>query len=317
MTDSSATPGARPHRVRELLAAAVRAEPLAGVVRRLRNRATARPRPRPAPGVTRSVEAYAPRAGRTARCGEWWLPAGAAAAGVPLPTVVLVHGGFWRTGYDRHLMDAVAADLANRGALVWNLDYRPSTRPWPATLADVAAGYDHLTVGTHAALVDAGQVAVVGHSAGGHLALWLASRHRLPPGTSAVLAPAAGVPRPVLAVSQAGVSALAEAADQRLGRGAAVELVGAGPDRVPDRYAVADPIALLPTGVRTVLVHGTADDVVPVGQSEDYAAAARAAGDDCRLVRFGGAHMEHVDPGSAAGALLRDALAGLLTAGAR
>ena len=293
---------------------ALGAEPVAALLRRLGSSA---PQPHPAPGVTRSVEDYAPRAGRTARRGEWWVPACAAAAGRALPTVVLVHGGFWRAGYDRHLMDALAADLASRGALVWNLDYRPSTQPWPATLADVAAGYDHLTVGTHAALVDPARIAVVGHSAGGHLALWLASRHRLPAGTSAVLTPVAGVPRPVVAVSQAGVAALVVAAEQRLGRGAALELVDAGPDRAPDRYAVGDPLALLPTGVRTVLVHGTGDEVVPLDQSERYEAAARAAGDDCRVLRFPGGHMEHVDPDSVAAGLMRDALAGLLPAGGR
>lgn len=290
------------------------AGPVAGLVRRAGDAGLVRrsgppvPPSAPDPAVTRVVEAYAPRAGRTDRVGEWWLPAGAAAAGVRLPTVVLVHGGFWRAGYDRHLQDAVAADLANRGHLVWNLDYRPSRQPWPATLADVAAGYDHLTVGAHAALVDAARIAVVGHSAGGHLALWLASRHRLPAGTSAVLAPTAGVPRPVLAVSQAGVAALAVAAEQRLGRGAAVDLVQAGPDGAPDRWAVADPVALLPTGVRTVLVHGTADEAVPVEQSERYAAAARGAGDDCRVVLFHGGHDEHLDPGSVAAVPLREAL---------
>lgn len=276
---------------------------------RLRRRRSRAPAPAPAPGVTRTVEAYAPRAGRTARVGEWWLPDGAAAAGSPLPTVVLLHGGFWRAGFDRHLEDAVAADLANRGNLVWNLDYRPSTQPWPATLADVAAGYDHLTVGAHGALVDRSRIAVVGHSAGGHLALWLAARHRLPAGTSAVLAPLPGVPRPTVAVSQAGVAALAAAAEQRLGRGAAVEFVQARPDEAPDRYAVADPVRLVPTGIRTVLVHGIADNVVPVGQSELYLAAARAAGDDCNVLRVNGGHMQHVDPASAAVDQLHQALA--------
>lgn len=112
-----------------------------------------------------------------------------------------------------------------------------------------------------------------------------------------------------MAVSQAGVAALAAAAEQRLGRGAAVEFVQARPDEAPDRYAVADPVRLVPTGIRTVLVHGIADNVVPVGQSELYLAAARAAGDDCNVLRVNGGHMQHVDPASVAVARLHQALA--------
>ncbi len=299
----SSRPG---RRVRARVVALVGTAPFAPLLRRFGRYP---PAPRPDPGVTRQVEAYAAPDGRFQRTGEWWVPAGGAGSGVPLPTVVLVHGGFWRPGYDRHLQDAVAADLANRGHLVWNLDYRSAAAPWPATLADVAAGYDHLGTGTHAPLVDRARIAVVGHSAGGHLALWLASRHRLPAGTSAVLTPAAAVPRPALAVSQAGVADLTRAAAELLGDRAAVHFVGASPDRAPDRYAVADPSLLLPTGVRTVLVHGIADHTVPPAQSEGYVAAATAARDDSRIALVEGGHLEHLDPASPAVARLRDALA--------
>jgi pimeloyl-ACP methyl ester carboxylesterase len=77
------------------------------------------------------------------------------------------------------------------------------------------------------------------------------------------------------------------------------------------RYAAADPVALLPTGVPSVLVHAPADDLVPLAQSSTYLAAAQAAGDDCRLVTVPGAHFEHLDPRSEAGAALRTALARL------
>jgi acetyl esterase/lipase len=229
--------------------------------------------------------------------------------------VVLVHGGYWRRGYDRRLEHAVAADLAARGLLVWNLEYAPSDRPWPRTLTDVALGYDLLARGRLAARVDPARVVVAGHSAGGHLALWLASRHRLPAGRPGASDPAVGpggaVPRPVLAVAQAPVACLAEGSRRGLGGGAVDALVGGPPDLVPERYRVADPVALLPTGVRTVLVHGEDDDVVPISQSEQYVAAARAAGDDSVLVRVEGGHMVHLDPCSAALRALHDALADL------
>jgi acetyl esterase/lipase len=261
------------------------------------------PRAKVAEGTTRLVEAYGdlPR-----QKGEWWVPPGAGTG--PLPTVVLVHGGYWRGGYDLSLEDAVAADLASRGFLVWNVDYRPSSEPWPATLTDAARAFDHTASGAYAAQVDRDRLAVVGHSAGGHLALWLASRGRVPaggPGASPSLPP------PTLCVAQAPVAGLAEGAVLGLGGGAVVALLEGTPASVPDRYAAADPTALLPSGVRSVLVHADGDDLVPIGQSTGYLAAATAAGDDCRLVRFDGGHVEHLDPASSACAALRDALDGL------
>ena len=220
--------------------------------------------------------------------GQWWVP-----AGEPLGTVVLIHGGYWKPMYDLHLEDPVAADLAGRGYLVWNVDYRAADAGWPATLTDVAAAYDHLPRSLFADRVDPQRIAVVGHSAGGHLALWLASRR-------GEFAPPAGGPRPRLAVGQAPVAALGAGAPQRLGGGAIVGLLGGTPEQVPDRYALADPMALLPSGARTVLVHSAADDAVPISQSETYVAAARAAGDDCTLERVGGDHYAHLDPRSEA-----------------
>ena len=247
-------------------------------------------------GTVRTVDRYGDARQQD---GQWWVPAGAS---TPLPTVVLVHGGYWRSGFDRSLEEAVAADLVGRGFLVWNLDYRSSSAPWPTTLADAAAAYDVLATGTHADLVDPARVAVVGHSAGGHLALWLASRDALPAG-----APGAGRrgPAPSLVVAQAPVAALAQASRAGLGGGAVDALVGGSPEQVPERYAVADPVALLPTGVRVVCVHGERDDVVPLVQSELYVEAAQAAGDDASLVVVAGGHFEHLDPDSAAVQALR------------
>lgn len=267
-----------------------------GLVAAARQLGSPAPRAQVAAGTTREVEQYGdlPR-----QKGEWWLPPQAPPG--RLPTVVLVHGGYWRDSYDLSLQDAVAADLAGRGFLVWNIDYRPSDQPWPATLTDVAAGYDHLAAGRFADRVDPARLSVVGHSAGGHLALWLASRDNLPAG-----APGAGRrgPAPTAVVAQAPVAALAEGAPLRLGAGAIQALLGGGPDEVPERYAVADPIALLPTGVPTTCVHAAGDDLVPISQSEAYVAAS----DTARLVTFAGGHFEHLDPASRACELMREAL---------
>lgn len=271
----------------------------AGLVELARSVGHPAPRPTVAPGTTRVVEHYGPG---PRQLGEWWVPPRARAG--RLATVVLVHGGYWRPDYDRHLEDAVAADLAGAGFLVWNLEYAASDAPWPDTVRDVAAGYDHLDGGRFAERVDRQRVAVVGHSAGGHLALLLAARGRLPAGA------AGSGPHlpPALVVAQAPVAALARAAAEDLGGGAVQALLGGTPAQVPDRYAATDPVALLPTAVRSVLVHGPADRTVPISQSRTYRAAALAAGDACRLVEVPGDHFVHLDPTSRAWGAVRDAL---------
>ena len=114
---------------------------------------------------------------------EAWLPEGWWPG--PHPVVVSIHGGLWLEAYGRDLMDSVCADLAERGWLAWNLEYRRvggrwSGGGWPTTFADVAAGIDALA--DHADLADLGRVAVVGHSAGAPLAMWAAARSGLPDG---------------------------------------------------------------------------------------------------------------------------------------
>ena len=224
--------------------------------------------------------------------GTWWEPTGSG----PFPLVVLVHGGYWRPAYDLTLEDEVAAHLASVGFLVWNIDYAPAGTPWPATLLDVAAAYDH---GVRDPRVDTARVAVVGHSAGGHLALWLGSRRPGTPGGSPSVAPA-------LVVGQAPVACLELAHAQRLGDGAVDLFVGGPPSSYRSRYDEADPFALLPVTTRTVLVHGADNDVVPLSQPETYAAASEA-----RLVVVPGGHFEHLDPGSEAVAALLEALEAL------
>lgn len=234
--------------------------------------------------------------------GDLWLPEGEG----PHPVVVLVHGGFWRTGFDLSLMDALAADVVARGWVAWNIEYRRVGEEgggWPGTFADVAAAVDHLAGvadgegpdadgSVDAVPLDLDRVAVAGHSAGGHLAAWTSVRAGLPEG-----APGAGpVVSPVAVVSQAGVVDLRRAADDDLGGGATGGLMGASSDDEPERYGIGSPIERVPTGVPVRCVHGRVDDIVPIDQSERYVTAATEAGDDAVLAPFDGDHFPVLDP---------------------
>jgi acetyl esterase/lipase len=213
----------------------------------------------------------------------------------PWPVTVLIHGGFWRARYDLRLEDRLVADLAGRGWAVWNIEYRRmgwrSRGGWPETLEDVAHAIDHLqSVGEH---LDLSRIVAIGHSAGGHLALWAAARSGLPPGAPG----AEPTVRLSAAVAQAGLADLGEVARLGLSRGAAERFAGGPQAKYPQRYELASPIERLPLGVPQLLVHGHADDVVPPEISRRYARRAADAGDPCELVELSGVgHMEHLDP---------------------
>ncbi|MGH9245389.1 MAG: alpha/beta hydrolase family protein [Acidimicrobiales bacterium] len=229
----------------------------------------------------------------------------------PFPVVVLLHGGFWWARYDRTLMTPLALDLVARGWAVWNVEFRRVGEPgggWPGTLLDVAAAVDHLATVAAATRLDVHKVLAVGHSAGGHLALWAACRPGLPEGT-----PGAN-PRIGLAgvVSLAGVADLRAAAAADLGPNACIDLLGGSPDEVPERYALASPADRVPLGVAQLIVHGDRDRLVPVEHGRAYAAAALQVGDPVEWMELTGVgHFELIDPGHAAWRGTAATLAGL------
>lgn len=223
------------------------------------------------------------------------LPSGPA----PVPLVVVVHGGFWAPEWDRAHAGPQSEGLAAAGYVVATVEYRRGVggHGWPATFDDLARLVDavpQLVADAAPGRVDHGATVLVGHSAGGHLAAWAAARHRLPAGSPWQTA---GPPARTAVVSLAGVLDLAEAARLGLGGGAVGRLLGGAPEAVPDRLRVADPAALLPTGVPVVCVHGTADEAVPVTQSRAYVGTALARGDPAVLHELAGVgHFELVDP---------------------
>jgi acetyl esterase/lipase len=199
--------------------------------------------------------------------------------GTAARTVVLLHGGFWRVRYDRTHLRPLAAALAADGMLVALPEYRRVGEPdggHPGTFDDVLALLD--------ALPDVvpgwgAPATLVGHSAGGHLAVW---SQAVAPSVDAV-------------VSLGGVLDLSLAWSTRLGDGAAGELLHAGTPGFAERLAAVDPVALAPAPVRVELLHGDRDDEVPVEHSIRYAAHAPHA----TLRELTGiGHYEPIDPTS-------------------
>ena len=191
-------------------------------------------------------------------------------------------------------MDELAADAAERGWAAWNVEYRRigAGGGWPETAIDVAAAVDHVAVLARKASLDVTRVALVGHSAGGHLALLAAGRR----GTAddAPLPPA--VVRPIGVVAQAAVSDLYEAARLGLSRDAAVELLGGAPERRPRASTRrASPADRLPLGVPLLVVHGDADPACPWSSGRNFVARADAAGETIEAVELAGtrAHGAH------------------------
>ena len=229
--------------------------------------------------------------------GDLYLPA---VSGLR-PLLVFIHGGYWRARYDLEHVSPLCQALARAGMAVWNVEYRRVGNPgggWPGTFADVLAALGYVRQLALDFPLDLERATLMGHSAGGHLALWAVAARRIPAGHA--LHDDAPLPlRRVVAL--AAVSDLRLTWDWQLSGGAVGELLGGGPQQAPEVYALASPIELLPLGVPQVLLHGDADEDVPYELSQRYCTAARAAGDDCTLVTLPDTgHFELIDPHSPA-----------------
>jgi acetyl esterase/lipase len=204
----------------------------------------------------------------------------------PHPVAIVLHGGFWRCSFQLLYMGHLCQALRRAGIATWNIEYRGIGHQggaFPGTLQDVAAGASHLADVAEQYCLDLARVIAAGHSAGGHLALWLATSKR-------------GLPLRG-AVSLGGVADLHRAWELQLSNTVVADFMGGSPEQYPERYRAASPIENLPCGIPLRLVHGDADIVVPIAIAERFLAAATEVDDDCRLIRLPGAgHFDVIDP---------------------
>ncbi|MBB6451159.1 acetyl esterase/lipase [Geomicrobium halophilum] len=248
--------------------------------------------------------------------GEWRLPKGDG----PHPVAIVIHGGFWRKSFSLEIIREVARDLTACGFATWNIEYRRVGQPgggWPGTFTDVSLACNHLRYLADSYSIDLDRVITVGHSAGGHLALWMAARHQLPEESELAVSGQS--------VSIAGAISLAGVNDLKLMYGVhhyrdqhssetnnpTADLLQCSPEEQPGRYKEASPLELLPFEVPQLLVHGALDINVPIGISDHYHRAAQEAGEKVSFVELSDAeHFMLTDTSTKAWASIREEILG-------
>jgi acetyl esterase/lipase len=214
---------------------------------------------------------------------------------VGFPLVINIHGGFWRARYDRTHAGHLSVALTQRGLVTANVEYRRVGNEgggWPGTFADISKAYEFLLAHAGEYNIDARRILIMGHSAGGQLAHWLAAQE----------------PHVKGVISLAGVVDLQRAYELHLSQDAVVEFLGGTPSEVPERYREADPMQLSVKEVRQVLVHGSTDEVVPVDFSRAYVAQKNKK-ENVEMIEIPGAgHSDLIDPRTAAWKLVEESV---------
>jgi acetyl esterase/lipase len=244
--------------------------------------------------------------------GELWLPDGSG----PHPLVIMVHGGCWNAQIPGTILqDQLNADLRQRGFAVWNITYPRvghETGGYPGTFTSVAMAVDHVRTLADDYPVDLDRTVIMGHSAGGHLALWAGARERLDIG---LLRPADQDPFiPGAVITLAGINDLALYNAEGPGRCGEPDIVNAlvGADTRAEPFADTSPAEGLPLGVEQVIISAELDPIVPASLGVAYAARAGEAGDTVREITLEDAgHFELIDPTAPAWAVILGEIARL------
>lgn len=235
----------------------------------------------------------------------------------PHPLVIVIHGGCWVSHFASLQNTAAFSDaLRDAGVATWNVEYRRLDHPgggWPGTMADVAAATDYVRTLAKRFPLDTTRVIGIGHSAGGHLALWLGARGRLTSGSPLYVAQPLRLKGVVALGGPGDLADFTTYAATICGTPVIERLLGGTPATVPDRYAQASPRALLPLGTRQLLIVGADDGVMPERARNAYVDVARSAGDSVEAIVVPGGHFEVIAPTSAAWPTVRDAVLKLLS----
>lgn len=204
----------------------------------------------------------------------------------PAPVIMNIHGGFWRAKYDLAHAGHLCAALTAKGLATWNVEYRLVGNPggWPGTFEDIRNAYRFVPELAKRYKLDAGKLLVMGHSAGGELALCLAAHE----------------PSLKRVVSLAGVVDLRQAWELHLSDNAVVDFLGGKPSDVPEHYHEADPMQFsVPHATTQWLIHGAKDDVVPSYFSRSYTEQHQKRGEDAHYLEISTAgHFDLIDPRS-------------------
>lgn len=241
--------------------------------------------------------------------GELRLPEGAG----PHPVLIIIHGGCWLAEYDLQHISPLATELTKAGFATWSLEYRRLGNEgggWPGTFQDVALGADFIKEIAKKHPLDLKRIIALGHSAGGHLVLWLAARPRLPKESLLYKSDPLALQG---VISLAGIADLSRPEFQVVCGNVVPELMGGKPSDFPERYAQGSPRELLPLHVPQILIQGAKDPTVSLSSAEDYYATAKASGDKVRLVVIQEAgHFELVIPFTSAWPEVRKAVLSLV-----
>lgn len=239
----------------------------------------------------------------------------------PHPVAVLIHGGCFKAAYANvRDLAAMADTLKAEGIATWSIEYRrlgESGGGWPGTYLDISRGVDHLRTIAREYALDLNRVVLVGHSAGGHLAMWAAGRSRVPPASEIHTDNPLRV-RGVIDLAGPVDMAAHITEYQTLCRDSVITtLLGGTPEKVSQRYMEASPIKLVPLGVPQVLISGEFEEFVPRPLVEAYATTAGNAGDSVRVIVIPGVgHFEianpHASPWPAVESAIRSLLNGQL-----
>jgi acetyl esterase/lipase len=245
--------------------------------------------------------------------GELRIPAGRG----PHPLVVLIHGGCFKAAFaTAKAFGAMADALKADGIASWNIEYRRLGEPgsgWPGTYLDVGHGVDHVRAISNEYHLDLARVAVVGHSAGGHLAMWTAARSRLNKSSELYVGDPLSVRGVMNLAGPVDMTANIPGYEALCGDPVVTSLLGGTPADVPEHYAQASAIKLLPLAIPQVFVVGSHEEFVPLPLVDAYVAGASAAGDHVQRILIPGAgHFEIASPRAFTWPQVKSAIVALL-----